>query len=114
MFICKNDNKKKKKKGVKIAYISETVEKKKVKMDKVRPLPGISRTWDKAHVHRWDLTYASHNRCTHNLKNKPAHTRTDLHTHEFNYVCRPEYTHAKAQTEAVFQHFHACIIQNQS
>ena len=29
MFICKNDNKKKKKKGVKIAYRSEIVEKKK-------------------------------------------------------------------------------------
>ena len=111
IFRCKNDNNKK---GVKIAYRSETVEKKKVKMDKVGSLPGISRTRVKAHVHRWDLTYTGHNQCTHNLKNRPAYTRTDLHTHEFSYVCRPEYTHAKAQTKAVFQHFQACIIQNQS
>ena len=46
MFKCKND-----KKGVRIAYRSEGVEKE-VKMGRVRPLSSVSRTRVKAHVHR--------------------------------------------------------------
>ena len=46
MFKCKND-----KRGVRIAYRSERVEKE-VKMGRVRPLPSVSRTQVKAHIHR--------------------------------------------------------------
>ena len=46
MFKCKND-----KRGVRIAYRSERVEKE-VKMGRVRPLPSVSHTQVKAHIHR--------------------------------------------------------------
>ena len=45
------------KRGVKVAHRSETIEKE-VKMIRARPLPGVSRTRVKTHLHRQDPVYA--------------------------------------------------------
>lgn len=45
------------KRGVRIAYRRETVEKE-VKMGRVRPLPSVSCTQVKTHICKWDLAYA--------------------------------------------------------
>ena len=57
------------KKGVKITDRSETVERE-VKMGRVKPLPGVSRTRVKAHVRKQDLGYASPSPRTQSLKNR--------------------------------------------
>ena len=48
------------KRGVRIAYRSEIVEKE-VKMGRVRPLPSVPRMQVKAHICRQDLAYVGQN-----------------------------------------------------
>jgi len=61
------------KRGVKVAYRCETIEKE-VKMIRARPLPGVSRTWVKTHLHKQDPVYARQNPHMQSLKNRAAYT----------------------------------------
>ena len=61
------------KRGVRIAYRSEIVEKE-VKNGRVRPLPSVSRTQVKAHVRKQEPAYASLSPCMQSLKNKVVYT----------------------------------------
>ena len=66
--------------GVRIAYKSETVEKKKVKMGIIRPLPSVSHMQVKAHVCRQDPVHAGQSPCTQSLKNRAAYAGLSPHT----------------------------------
>ena len=58
--------------SVRIAYGSETIENV-VKIGKVRPLQGVSRTRVKAHVHRQEPVCAGLSPHTQNLNNRVAY-----------------------------------------
>ena len=60
------------KRGVRIAYRSEIIEKE-VKRGRVRPLPGVSRTQVKAYVCKQDPAYTSPPPHMQSLKNKPVY-----------------------------------------
>ena len=77
MFRCKMT-----KRGVRISYKSETMEKE-LKFSRVRPLPSASHTWVKAHIRRQDPVYASQNLCMQSLKNRPTYARTKLRMHKY-------------------------------
>ena len=80
------------KRGVRIAYGGETVEKG-VKMGKVGLLLGISHTWVKVHAHKQDPTYAGPFPRMQSLKNIHAYTRTELCMHDYKL-----HTQARAHT----------------
>ena len=65
------------KRGFKIAYRSEIVEKE-VEMSRVKPLPSVSCTQVKTHVCKQDPAYTGPSPHTQSLKNKPTYTRTEL------------------------------------
>ena len=69
------------KRGIRIAYRSETVERK-VKMGRVRPLLSTSCTLVKTHVHKQDPAYASPSPRTQSLTNRPAYIRIELRMHK--------------------------------
>ena len=82
MIRCFSNARMTKKKGVRIAYGGETIEKR-VKIGKVGLLPSISCTRVEAHASRQDSTYAGPFPCMQSLKNTPVYARTELHTHEY-------------------------------
>ena len=84
------------KRGVRIAYRSEIAERE-GKIGRVKPLPSVSHTRDKAYVRWQGPAYAGPSPRTQSLKNRDAYLRTELHTHKYK-LCTQAQAHAHRST----------------
>ena len=100
------------KRGVRIAYRSEIAERE-GKIGKVRPLPSVSHTRDKAYVRWQGPAYAGPSPRTQSLKNRDAYLRTELHTHK-SRIRMQAWAHTRKRTDKKFPSTISSIYHPQS